>query len=217
MKISAPSFIIPDTRYNNIVYLKAFTDEVELLYLDSRHDFDMPDAKEISALKSLKMNYSVHLPTDLDLNSGDGWRVMDIFIETLAALPPVRYVIHPAESTVFLTELKKRRHHNIIIENTDFYGSFFDDAVSMSFKLCFDNAHAEEKASDFLEKYAPHISEYHLQGNNSDGHHKSLEYIENSLLKSIFRHAEKYSAAVCLEVFNEADFLRSYEIFKGLS
>lgn len=216
MKISAPSFIIPDTRINNVLYLKEFVDEVELLFFDSRHDFDMPDEKEIFGLASLNIGYGIHLPTDTDLNTETGWAVIDSYINVLLPLNPLRMVIHPVKSQFFLNEICKRRQHNLIIENTDFYGSFFDDAVSMGLGLCFDNAHAGEHAEDFLKKYHKHIAEYHLQGVSGEKHHKSLEYIEASLLKSIFTHADEQDSTVCLEVFNKNDFHKSYEIFKGL-
>ncbi len=217
MKISAPSFVIPADREKNVLYLKELVDEVELAFFDSRHDFDMPSDEEISALSKIDTTYSAHLPTDADLNTEEGWRVIDSYIHALRPLKPVRMVIHPVESPYFLSELLRRKKHNLIIENTDFYGSFFDDAVGMGHRLCFDNAHAGDKAENFLEKYRGYIDEYHLQGIIGDRHHKSLEHIEKSLLKSIFRNAEKYNSTVCLEIFHEADFLKSYEIFKGLS
>ncbi|MGE4319686.1 MAG: cobamide remodeling phosphodiesterase CbiR [Deferribacterales bacterium] len=217
MKISAPSFVIPADREKNVLYLKELVDEVELAFFDSRHDFDMPPDEEIQALSRIDMTYSAHLPTDADLNTENGWRVIDSYIRVLRPLKPVRLVIHPVESSFFLNELIRRKEHNIIIENTDFYGPFFDDAVEAGIRLCFDNAHAGDMAENFLGKYSRHIDEYHLQGIIGNRHHKSLEHIEKSLLKSIFRAAEKYNSTVCLEIFNEADFLKSYDIFKELS
>ncbi|MCD8554343.1 cobamide remodeling phosphodiesterase CbiR [Seleniivibrio sp.] len=214
MKISAPSFVIPDSRVNNVLYLKAYTDEVELLFFDSRHDFDMPSDAEIAELAALGMGYSIHLPTDNDLNTVEGWRVIDAYIEKLRPLKPLRMVIHPAESAFFLKETLKRQEHNLIIENTDFYGSFFDDAVGMGLKLCFDNPHAGEKAYEFHERHKKYISEYHLQGETNGKHHKSLEHIEPNLLESILANAKSNGATVCLEMFSKDDFLTSYEIIR---
>jgi hypothetical protein len=214
MKISAPSFIIPDSRANNVLYLKPYADEVELLFFDSRHDFDMPTDEEIAELAALNMPYSVHLPTDTDLNTSDGWEVIDAYIEKLILLKPQRFVIHPAESAFFFKEMDKRRGHNLIIENTHFYGSFFDDAVAMGFKLCFDNPHAGEYAADFHEKYKNSIAQYHLQGETGGKHHKSLEHIDTLLLKSILANAKQNGLTVCLEMFNKDDFLVSYELIK---
>jgi len=212
MKISAPSFVIPADRVSNVRYLKNMVDEVELLFFDSRHEFDMPEESEIAALAKLGMAYSAHLPTDTDLNTSEGWRVIDAYLDMLKPLNLKRAVIHPVESSFFLKELAKRP--DIIIENTDFHGTFFDDAVSMGFRLCFDNAHAGEDAYGFHKKYAPHIAEYHLQGETGGRHHKSLEHIEANLLESILTHAKRNGATVCLEMFNEDDFLVSYEIIK---
>ena len=212
MKISAPSFVIPATREKNVLYLKEFVDEVELLFFDSRHDFDMPEKSEIISLKDMGMTYSAHLPTDVDLNTADGWQTIDSYISTLSPLDPVRMVIHPVKSEFFIREAVKRK--GLVIENTDFYGSFFDEAVAAGLKICFDNAHAGDFAGKFLERYAEHIAEYHLQGAVGDSHHKSLEHIEKTLLKSIADSAEKYDSTVCLEIFEEQGFLRSYEIIK---
>ncbi len=214
MKISAPSFVIPDRRANNVKYLKPLVHEVELLFFDSRHDFDMPTDAEIAELAALNMDYSIHLPTDTNLNTTEGWRVIDAYIAKLKPLKPLRMVIHPAESAFFLNEMDKRRSHNIIIENTDFYGSFFDDAADMGFGLCFDNPHAGDKARDFLDRYKSHIREYHLQGEADGKHHKSLEHIELNLLESILANAKIYGATVCLEVFRQNDFLKSLEIIR---
>lgn len=214
MKISAPSFVIPDSRANNVLYLKPLVDEVELLFFDSRHEFDMPTDAEITELAALNMDYSVHLPTDANLNTVGGWRVIDTYIEKLRPLKPLRMVIHPAESAFFLQELKKRRGHNIIIENTDFYGRFFDEAVSMGLGLCFDNPHAGVFASEFHGRYRDHIREYHLQGEADGKHHKSLEHIEPNLLESILANAKSKGATVCLEVFREDAFLKSLEIIR---
>ena len=214
MKISAPSFVIPDSRANNVLYLKPYTDEVELLFFDSRHDFDMPSDAEIAELAALGMDYSIHLPTDNDLNTAEGWQVIDAYIAKLKPLKPLRMVIHPAENAFFIKETHKRREHNIIIENTGFYGSFFDDAVGMGLGLCFDNPHAGEKAQEFHERYKAHIREYHLQGETNGKHHKSLEHIELNLLESILANAKCNGATVCLEMFSNDDFLRSYEIIR---
>lgn len=212
MKISAPSFVIPADRVSNVRYLKNMVDEVELLFFDSRHEFDMPEESEIAALAKLGMAYSAHLPTDTDLNTPDGWRVIDAYLEKLKPLNLKRAVIHPVETSFFLKELAKRP--DVIIENTDFHGSFFDEAVGMGFRICFDNAHAGANAYQFHERYAPHIAEYHLQGETGGKHHKSLEHIETNLLESILTHAKRNGATVCLEMFNEDDFLVSYEIIK---
>lgn len=217
MKISAPSFIIPATRAENALYLKDLVDEIELLFFDSSHDFDMPQDDEITALKKINIKYSAHLPTDTDLSTEAGWSIIDSYITKLEPLNISRFVIHPSESAFFFNQMDKRRSKNIIIENTDFYGSFFDDAVSAGFRLCMDNAHCGDGAQSFLERYSPHIDEFHLQGIKDGHHHKSLEYLEPTLLKSVFSSATKNNSTVCLEVFNKVDFLKSYEIFKGLS
>lgn len=217
MKISAPSFIIPATRAENVIYLKDLVDEVELLFFDSAHEFDMPTYGEINDLKCTGMPFSAHLPTDADLNTSEGWATIDAYINRLQPLNIRRFILHPVESGTFLKELIKRRNNNIIIENTDFYGSFYDDAINAGIRLCFDNAHAGGLAPQFLDKYSTFIDEYHLQGTKDGQHHKSLEYIGPCLLKSVFHKAAENDSTVCLEVFEKDGFLKSYEIFKGLS
>jgi len=220
MKLCTPSFIIPATRVENVRYLSEKVDEVQLLYFDSRHHFDIPEESEVKQLIAEKMSYSIHMPTDIDLNTDSGWDVMRKFYKLLEPLKPTRCVIHPENSEEFIRRalsFKGETGANIIVENTTFYGSFFDEVTSAGLKLCFDNAHAFHHGEDvlkFIDKYKSDIAEYHLQGHHDGKDHKSLSFLDKGVLEYIAKCAKLNDSVINIEVFNEKDFLESYEIIK---
>jgi hypothetical protein len=220
MKICAPSFIVPATRGENVDFLTGLVDEVQLLFLDSKQNYDIPKREETEELRSKDMKYSFHLPTDIDLLTKDGWAKLKDFYIPLSSLNPQRCILHPENSHKFLEsalKFKEETGANLVIENTDFYGKFFDDVIEAGLSICFDNAHAYKNGHceiEFMEKYAPYISEFHLQGREDGKEHKSLLFLDKTVLEYLINCAKLNNSVINLEVFNHEDFLTSYKIFK---
>lgn len=74
-RLGTTSYIIPDDLVPNLRFLAGQVDDVELVLFESHEVSNLPDAAAIQALSRLarahKLSYTVHLPLDTPLGSGD--------------------------------------------------------------------------------------------------------------------------------------------------
>ena len=221
-KIATTSFIKKDTRINNALYLQKKVNEIELLYFDSKKSYDFPNKNEIQQLVKIPVDYNIHMPIDMNLNNRKNWQIMHKFAENLKYLNPVTYTIHPAENnTVFIEEIEKfaEKYFPTSIENINNDTEIFDVIINNNnINICFDVGHAilyEIKIYDFLEKYENKISHIHLHGVVKEKDHKSIKYLDKHLLDFIVHFSILKQITLCLEVFNENDFIESLNIIKN--
>jgi len=219
-KLATTSFIRSDTRINNALYLKNIVDEIELLYFESKTPQDFPDKHEIINLKKLNLKYNIHLPIDLSLSIKKNWLLINKYIDELKVLNPTTYTLHPENSDIFIENIIKfSNNHNISLENINSDLNIFDSLADTSITYCFDIGHAILHKTDiekFLNKFENKISHIHLHGviNNTD--HNSIKYLDKNLLNLIIEFAHKNHIVLCLELFNEANFIESLNILRSI-
>jgi len=219
-KLATTSFIKKDTRLNNAIYLASKVDEVELLYFDSKHSHDLPDEEEVLKLQRIELSYNIHMPIDLNLKDKRDWQVIINFAEKLKMLKPSTYTIHPVYDSVFFKELENFTEDfgSVSIENIDNNLKIFETIMDMPIDICFDIGHAilfDVDIYKFIEKYGSKISHIHLHGVTNSKDHKDISYLESNLLKFIIDFANSKRLTLCLEIFNETDFVNSMKIFEN--
>ncbi len=103
-RVGTTSYIIPDEIVPNVEYLKDKIDDVELVLFESDEMSNLPSADNIARLRSIgdehDLTYSIHLPLDVYLGSGDAAvREQSVekcrrVIELTGVLNPSAYVMH---------------------------------------------------------------------------------------------------------------------------
>ncbi|MBN2315559.1 MAG: sugar phosphate isomerase/epimerase [Sedimentisphaerales bacterium] len=103
-RLGATSYIVPDDLVPNVAYLADKVDDVELVLFESHEISNLPEPEEIETLASLAddhdLTYTVHLPLDADLGSGDetvrqrSVEKCQKVIRLTKTLDPFAYVIH---------------------------------------------------------------------------------------------------------------------------
>ena len=219
-KLATTSFIKKDTRLNNALFLSDKVNEVELLYFDSKNQYDFPNDKEILQLKEINLSYNIHMPIDLNLIEKKNWEIMHIFASKLKILKPTTLTIHPVDNQIFfnMLEIFADTFHPVSVENIDNNLRIFDTILNMNVNICLDIGHAilfDIDIQKFIEKYGEKITHIHLHGvlNNKD--HKDIGFLDKDLLKFIMDFAISKKLTLCIEVFNEKDFNKSMKIMEN--
>ncbi|ADD66957.1 Xylose isomerase domain protein TIM barrel [Denitrovibrio acetiphilus DSM 12809] len=206
--ISAPSFIKPATRIENVRYLKGLIDEVELLYMCSMSDYDFPDVREVSELADIDIRYNIHMPYDRDLSKQSEWDFMARFADVLGPLGAHTHTFHIQPEDNFFKGLEwfvGQTGLPVTLENG---GSDIESFRLSDDDICLDVGHMvmfEQDISAFIECYAERIKMFHLHGVCDGKDHQSIRHLPEDIRKLVFAFADKHSLTVSLEVFNEAD------------
>lgn len=217
MRISAPSFIKPASRVENVRFLKTLVDEVELLYMSSLENYDQPDVLEVKQLSETDMRYNIHMPYDRDLTKFSEWEFMAEFADKLKPLNAVTHTFHIIESAGFFKGLEwfiDETELPVTLENGDDYLGDFD--LPNDAKICLDVGHMfmhGQNIERVLSKQANHIEMFHIHGVIDGRDHKSIRYLPKDIRDLIFSFAKDRGKTVSLEVFNEADLMDSLSIF----
>jgi len=219
MKIGTTSFIKKAERYENVQYLSALVDEVELLYFDSMNDYDFPDDEEIDKLKKIDMDFNVHLPADRDLSEKSGWDVVNKFIKKLDFLNPVSYTVHPSDNKDSfisgLAETVKNTETPVLVENITDDLSCLEPAVDVGAGICMDVGHLILYCIEidwFINKFADDIKLIHFHGVKDGMDHSSLKYLDKEIFDMVVKFASVKELTLCMEVFNEEDFSSSVKV-----
>jgi len=222
INIAATSFIWPETRLYNAKKLVKFVNEIQLLYFQSKSDFDCTEDYEVMALSALPLDYTVHLPVDLDLSKSAGKKIMDSLIDKLLFLSPKAFIIHPINSDVFkeyIVKLSNTIQPNIYIENIDSNINIFRQYKELNIPLCFDIGHAllqNVPVKNFIKQFRNSIKYIHLHGLNKNKDHQSIIHLDKKLLEYIIGFAKDYDITICLELFNKIDFFESLNIINNM-
>jgi hypothetical protein len=67
-----------------------------------------------------------------------------------------------------------------------------------------------------MDKWKNKISQIHLHGVSEKKDHKSLKYLDTSLLEYIVEFAHNFDITICLEVFKKDIFEESYNILRSV-
>lgn len=227
--IGAPSFIIPADYLPNVTAIGPHLDHVELLFLESREE-SMPSAGTIRDLArlaaDLDIRYSVHLPADLDLGSGDPLRrqrdvrALTGLLGRVAPLSPQVLVLHlnpPVDvSAAGWKEWRGRCRESIralptsegrlAIENLFYPFSEIDPLVAeLDLQVCMDVGHLVRTGGDLIQFFWTHearVAIIHLQGANQDRDHLPLECLDSSRTEAIRLILHRFKGLVTMEVFD---------------
>ncbi|MCX8085132.1 MAG: hypothetical protein N3C60_09455 [Calditerrivibrio sp.] len=215
--LGTTSFIIVDSRIQNVKFLASQIDTVQLLFLEKNSLMD--DINEIDELKKLSdsydLNYVIHLPTDFDFNNDI--TTIKLFFSELQPLKPSHFILHPEDADIFYDKLEElQKVYPICVENIDDI-SLFQKIYEIGCNICFDVGHAlmhDKDIKDFIKKYGERIMVYHLHGvvNNTD--HNSLRFLDEKLLCYLLDFGLEKNIINIIEVFKIHDYLDSKECLK---
>jgi sugar phosphate isomerase/epimerase len=250
-RIGTTSYIFPFERDNlaeNVRALKDKFDIIQLLCYDSDYVPEFLSPGTIAQLRDMAIGsgieYTVHLPIDLDLLAGGktAKKSMDLMEKIIAETNPIGvtgYVLHVSaprtadssdmrnhETTkIFgkvLDGLSGRLGQNakkVLLENLDydlcgFSGIIFD----YPFNICMDIGHLYRFKYDFdkfINTFEGRIKLLHLHGFDDSGDHGSIARIDGTIFNIITGYLEKQEMPVIIEVFNHDDLAGSMELLKN--
>jgi len=218
MRIGTTSFIKHAGRLENVLFLKDMVDEIELLYTDSLHEYDMPDTNEIAAMAEIKTIYNIHMPYDRNLSLMHEWYFIAEFAEKLKPLRAVTHTIHIQPDDAFFRGLEWFMTQTGLPATLENGG---DDVhlLERDFKagICLDVGHIimhGQDVSETLERLNDRIEMFHLHGVMGGGDHKSIRHLSDDTLEAVLRYAEAKDLTISLEVFNEKDLTDSLNYLK---
>jgi len=211
IRIGTTSFIKPADRLTNALFLKDTVDEIELLYTDSRHEYDIPDEKEVDALSELDVRYNIHMPYDRDLSIMDEWKFMVDFTEKLKKLKAVTHTFHIQPEPDFFKGLEwfiGETDLPVTLENGGNDFQLLIDMPETGAGVCLDVGHMVMYRQDVigtLAKLDKKIEMFHLHGVQNSKDHKSIRHLDTKTAEAVLNFAKEKSLTVSLEVFNEQD------------
>jgi sugar phosphate isomerase/epimerase len=224
-RLSAPSFIWPDTWAANARLLAPAVDEVELLLFESR---ELPDEAEIRELEKIRrdtgLGYNVHLPTDVSLADPAGWesaaKALRTAIERTAPLEPSVFVLHlPAPDFPGGEDWRNAARRGLedllstgiparcFAVETPEDGPFAPvlplvEAFDLS--ICLDTGHLLLRAENpvvFLETHRDRIAAIHLHGIADGKDHQPLNRFPAMLAADFAEALRSFRGVLSLEVF----------------
>lgn len=222
MRLAAPSFIKKADRITNARYLKAWFEEIELLYMSSLYEGDKPDVTEVAELAEEGVSYNVHMPYDRDFSVAENWRVIETFAEVLCPLKARTHTMHIQKEPDFfryLSDFIVRTQTPVTLENSENDADLFGLITDKSIGICLDLGHVichGENVDKILSKRGEQVELIHLHGTDTERDHKSLKFIDKDTLKTIKSFAVERGVTVCLEVFDEQDLMESRDIILSL-
>lgn len=237
--VAAPSFVLPDTVTGNARMLAPHFSEIAILLFEARACLKYDESDLAPDLTELGVNWHVHLPLDLDWNSGShapdtGWSVIAALLEKVDYLSPKAYVLHPPPSPDLLGPLAKRfreagvRPERVLLENvheTDL-ADHWEASRNAGFRICLDLGHVLHHGQkhllqlpdiwqnvDMLHVYAPGQGERHESLARLDEH--GQEMLRHWLQCWLDHAAPQARRCMTLEVFNKTKLLESAQLLAG--
>jgi sugar phosphate isomerase/epimerase len=217
-RLGTTSYILPDNLVSNVAYLANRIDDVELVLFESHEVSNLPGPAEIEALAALAcdhdLTYTVHLPLDADLGSGDETiRRRSVekcrkVIHLTQSLNPFAYVLHlhgrrngrnPADHiNAWRTALGQSIEQllcdgpapeTVCVETLAYpYDLVWDLVQYHSLSVCLDVGHILLSGYDidaYLETYLSCCRVLHLHGIREGIDHCDIGGLENHTLKLI--------------------------------
>lgn len=220
MNISAPSYIIPGTWWDNIQYIDAFLPEItniELLffiYNDETLRILRPEEDKILGYSG-RLTFTIHLPDPL-------FPEHEELVEKTSVLA-VHWIIHPPETgseepfRKMLDAWRQRWGNRFLLENLigrnhPWFLRYTD------WPLCLDTGHALlRKHSPLLyyNRFKERIGEIHIHDLSNGQDHSSLS--EKSLwLKNFMPTLKDFSGFLNIELFSEKEITESLTVLNIL-
>ncbi|BAI81501.1 conserved hypothetical protein [Deferribacter desulfuricans SSM1] len=210
-KLATTSFIYQDTRIMNVLKLKHLFDEIELLFFESKREYDQLDKNELTLLNKIDTKYSAHLPYDRNLNDTDDLEYMISFIKNLNSLNVSYFFLHSKGDDFESIEKICHLYPSVLVENT-VSSNIFDSLKNTKIKYCYDIGHSllnNENPFEIIKKYGEKIKYIHLHGVNADKDHQEICHLDINLVKYIFDFAIDYNITISIELFDFSKLLNS--------
>ncbi len=231
-QLGTTSFVLPAGLEENVSALAGQVDAVQLLFFESRQNSLLDHRVDVDLLGRLAaehdLSYTVHLPLDLQLGSGDkGTRQQGVdevcrLLEELGPLNPMAFDLHldleedleiqawQDNVRYSLTELAARCgewHGKIGIENIGYDFALVEDEVgSAGFGICVDFGHRlrYNQHTDFWA--LPHWRHIHLHGASVGRDHRHFQPKDADFLYSLGQKLVErdYRGAITLELYDLA-------------
>jgi len=220
-QLGTTSYIYPfpdDNLIANVKSLKDHFDKIQLLFFGKEYLDDVMNKKIISQLIEIRnssdINFSVHLPLDLNLMSINcdlekNISIIKFIMKSCEALNIKEYILHLEIGENFkyknvecndlslhqfekvLKVLKQELSDNkdlILLENNDYDLTFFKDIIiDYNFSICMDVGHLEIynfSFKNFLDIFGNRIKEIHFHGSLNGKDHQSAEFLKYSNFES---------------------------------
>ncbi|UCF96313.1 MAG: AP endonuclease [Spirochaetaceae bacterium] len=205
MVLSVPSYVIPGTYGENVVFLAGRSEIQAIEFLFYTFDAESRDLftreKPLIASYWQRFSYAVHMPDRLLPEH-------ELLIELTRDLCD-RYILHPPPGDLdgfqrLLTDWQSRYGRVFLIENL-IAGDFALAAELMAgFPLCCDTGHLLKNGSavsGFLRRFGPRIEEIHLHGVVAGMDHRAFAARE-SWFQRILPFLKTFAGVLNLEVFS---------------
>jgi hypothetical protein len=206
--LSVPSYIVPGTYLENVLYLESLPEvrAVELLfylYDEDARDLLAREREGIAARRG-RFRFSVHMPDELRPEHGE-------LLELTCGLAE-RFILHPplSGSRAFVRlvrEWRARCGDRFLLENL--VGRGFEElaAAMPDLPLCLDTGHLLLNGSgvaSFLKRFAARIREIHLHGVRDGADHRPFGAADR-WLQELAPFLRSFTGVVNLEVFSRGD------------
>src|SRR4030042_6708698 len=241
-KIGASSFILhvkKDNIIRNIEFLKNSFDKIQLLLFGKDYLDDFFEASILNNLIRIKnenpVDYSIHLPIDLDLLNGSeikrdkSLEIIFNIMEKTKALDIKEFILHidrngeKVELNKSNLELfddvckkinaKMQNTSSIFIENTSYDLTYFKDIIlKYNYSICLDIGHliiCDLDINKFIDVFKNKINEIHIHGVKNNKDHKPLNKLDKNILRIIINYLKNYNNSVIIEVFNKSYLIKS--------
>jgi sugar phosphate isomerase/epimerase len=250
-RLGSTSYVYPADILPNVRRLAPLVDDVELVLFevdDGQNNLPSPDV--VGALNGLAaehdLTYTVHLPLDLRLASGDSSPSLDKARRVIGctyALNPWAYVVHldGAEvasdpSTAALTRWRDQATRSLellgqevgdlrllAVENLESYtpDAFLPLLDHLPVSLCLDVGHFVKSGGNplhYLQAYLERTRVIHLHGCQDGRDHRGLDLLPNDLLTGLLDllMSSDYRGVLTLEVFTQRHFFPGRELILSL-
>jgi adenosylcobalamin phosphodiesterase len=238
-RLATTSFIHPADYADNVRRLAPLLDEIELLFLESRH---LPGRNQISELRelagALDITYNIHLPMDISLADPSATVRSQSRDAVLRALEQTASLMATC-STLHVTYQEPDTHPDTVlawqqlaigsltrllarmpglagpvcVETLDFPPDWLAPMVSqLDLPVCVDVGHIIRfgfDLQDTLDLFSGHIGQFHLHGATIGRDHRALNDLSAESRSRVASVLKSFHGSVCLEVFSYQDLVDS--------
>ncbi|MBW2412059.1 MAG: TIM barrel protein, partial [Deltaproteobacteria bacterium] len=218
----------------NLKMLGSYFDEIELLLFESKDIESLFPNSVIEALKcisnDLDIGYSIHLPTDISISTGDTRLQFDAIecykktIDRMLPLAPSAFFLHvpyeePDAKYPTVEKWRQRIKANlrqlldsavdaplVSVETLDYPVDFIEDIVQeLDLSLCMDVGHLLLYGYDILDifrKHSSRIISIHLHGVEKNQDHLGLDHLPQRYISAVMEILRPFRGILSIEVFS---------------
>lgn len=234
MRLGSTSYVYETDLINNLEHLSAEIADMELVLFetaDGQTNFpNVPTIEKMKAIASASgISFTVHLPRDIhadDLLLQQAKRVIDL----TAPLCPYAYIFHldgtnihqPTWTSDAIEAIKilmqwVEQPALLCLENLESYPLAYYEPIWSALPIgrTLDIGHLWKQGSDalkWIDLWLPYSRVIHLHGMGQSDH-QSLAVTSPDTLDSVVAKLKDFTGVLTLEVFGEADFFSSRQVF----